>query len=58
MLQGLHRNERIIVGAYVDEFGGVCPMLAAHRSGVSQMLVKPYALDDTLSELLTKQMGI
>ena len=33
-------------------------VMAAHRSGVSQMLVKPYALDDTLSELLTKQMGI
>ncbi len=33
MLEGLRRNERIIVGAYVDEFGGVCPMLAAHRSG-------------------------
>jgi hypothetical protein len=33
MLEGLLKNERIIVGAYVDEFGGVCPMLAAHRSG-------------------------
>ncbi len=33
MLQGLRKNERIIVGAYVDEFGGVCPMLAAHRNG-------------------------
>jgi hypothetical protein len=33
MLEGLRRNERIIVGAYVDEFGGICPMLAAHRSG-------------------------
>ena len=33
MLEGLSRNERIIVGAYVDEHGGVCPMLAAHRSG-------------------------
>jgi len=26
-------NERIIVGAYVDGEGGVCPMLAAHRTG-------------------------
>ncbi len=26
-------NERIIVGAYVDRDGGVCPMLAAHRQG-------------------------
>lgn len=33
MLDGLRANERIIVGAYVDEQGGVCPMLAAHRQG-------------------------
>jgi hypothetical protein len=33
MLEGVRSNERIIVGAYVDEHGGVCPMLAAHRSG-------------------------
>ncbi len=33
MLRGLRSNKRIIVGAYVDELGGVCPMLAAHRSG-------------------------
>jgi hypothetical protein len=33
MLKGLLQNERIIVGAYVDDQGGVCPMLAAHRSG-------------------------
>jgi len=33
MLEGLRRNERIIAGAYVDEHGGVCPMLAAHRCG-------------------------
>jgi len=33
MLEGLKRNERIIAGAYVDEDGGVCPMLAAHRCG-------------------------
>jgi hypothetical protein len=33
MLRGVHENERIIVGAYVDELGGVCPMLAAHRCG-------------------------
>ena len=32
MLQGLERNE-IIVGAYTDRQGGVCPMLAAHRCG-------------------------
>src|ERR1700722_5243016 len=29
MLRGLRDNERIIVGAYVDELGGVCPMLVA-----------------------------
>ncbi len=32
MLQGL-QEERIIVGAYADRHGGVCPMLAAHRRG-------------------------
>jgi hypothetical protein len=33
MLEGVRANERIIVGAYVDSEGGVCPMLAAHRCG-------------------------
>src|SRR2546429_6907555 len=33
MLQGLQRYDRIIVGAYTDRSGGVCPMLAAHRCG-------------------------
>jgi hypothetical protein len=33
MLAGVLANERIIVGAYVDRDGGVCPMLAAHRQG-------------------------
>lgn len=33
MLEGLSKNDRIIVGAYVDEEGGICPMLAAHRNG-------------------------
>lgn len=33
MLAGVLTNERIIVGAYVDGTGGVCPMLAAHRAG-------------------------
>jgi hypothetical protein len=32
MLDGMDSN-RIIVGAYVDRDGGVCPMLAAHRNG-------------------------
>jgi hypothetical protein len=32
MLRGL-LEERIIVGAYTDRHGGVCPMLAAHRRG-------------------------
>jgi hypothetical protein len=32
MLEGIDAN-RIIVGAYVDRQGGVCPMLAAHRRG-------------------------
>jgi hypothetical protein len=33
MLAGVQSSERIIVGAYVDGEGGVCPMLAAHRCG-------------------------
>jgi hypothetical protein len=32
MLEGIRRND-IIVGAYTDRSGGVCPMLAAHRCG-------------------------
>jgi hypothetical protein len=32
MLDGIEAN-RIIVGAYTDRKGGVCPMLAAHRHG-------------------------
>jgi hypothetical protein len=32
MLEGIDANE-IIVGAYTDRLGGVCPMLAAHRRG-------------------------
>jgi hypothetical protein len=33
MREGLDRYDRIIVGAYSDRSGGVCPMLAAHRCG-------------------------
>ena len=32
MLAGV-REDTIIVGAYTDESGGVCPMLSAHRRG-------------------------
>ena len=32
MLRGVDSNS-IIVGAYVDRDGGICPMLAAHRNG-------------------------
>jgi hypothetical protein len=32
MLDGI-AGSRIIVGAYTDRKGGVCPMLAAHRNG-------------------------
>jgi hypothetical protein len=32
MLDGIEAN-RIIVGAYTDRKGGICPMLAAHRNG-------------------------
>jgi hypothetical protein len=33
MLEGMGQYDRIIVGAYTDRTGGVCPMLAAHRCG-------------------------
>jgi hypothetical protein len=32
MLEGVRAND-IIVGAYADRRGGICPMLAAHRCG-------------------------
>jgi hypothetical protein len=32
MLDAINQNQ-IIVGAYTDNKGGVCPMLAAHRNG-------------------------
>jgi hypothetical protein len=32
MLGGIREND-IIVGAYTDRSGGICPMLAAHRRG-------------------------
>src|SRR3954464_11709143 len=32
MLDGIDSNQ-IIVGAYTDNEGGICPMLAAHRNG-------------------------
>lgn len=33
-------------------------VLAAHRAGVTQLLVKPYALDEDFSQLLEQQMGL
>jgi hypothetical protein len=33
MLAGVQVSERVLVGAYVDGRGGMCPMLAAHRQG-------------------------
>src|SRR4051794_7447727 len=32
MLEGIRENP-IVVGAYTDDRGGICPMLAAHRHG-------------------------
>jgi hypothetical protein len=32
MLDGIRANP-IVVGAYTDDQGGICPMLAAHRNG-------------------------
>ena len=46
MLAGV-RCERIVVGAYTDGRGGVCPMLAAHRHGGRTSFVGFYkAWDD------------
>ncbi|HWQ09738.1 MAG TPA: response regulator [Holophaga sp.] len=33
-------------------------VLAAHRSGISQLVVKPYSLDETFSSLLEQLMGL
>jgi len=33
MLEAVSSGQRIIVGAYIDGEGGMCPMLAAHRRG-------------------------
>src|SRR2546423_5828956 len=45
MLEGIRSND-IIVGAYVDRKGGVCPMLAAHRcGGRTDFLAFPHARD-------------
>ncbi len=38
MLEGVRAND-IIVGAYTDRSGGVCPMLAAHRCGGRTSLI-------------------
>ncbi len=38
MLEGVRSND-IIVGAYTDRSGGVCPMLAAHRCGGRTSLI-------------------
>jgi hypothetical protein len=38
MLVGVRSND-IIVGAYTDRSGGVCPMLAAHRCGGRTSLI-------------------
>ena len=38
MLEGIRTNE-IIVGAYSDRDGGVCPMLAAHRNGLTEVIL-------------------
>ena len=45
MLEGVEAN-RIIVGAYTDRKGGVCPMLAAHRNGGRTSLAS-FALPST-----------
>lgn len=41
MLEGIRTNP-IVVGAYTDNAGGICPMLAAHRSG-SRVDYLPFA---------------
>src|SRR3954465_14459428 len=41
MLEGIRANP-IVVGAYTDSRGGICPMLAAHRHGGRTTLL-PFA---------------
>lgn len=41
MLEGIRENT-IVAGAYTDDRGGICPMLAAHRSG-SRVDYLPFA---------------
>lgn len=59
MVSQLHEEEQdmppVIVAAQEVSRALV---LAAHRSGVSQLVVKPYSLDESFSSLLEQQMGL
>ncbi len=55
-LRGSHAELPPIILAVEEASTAI--VLAAHRNGVSQILVKPYALDGTFSELLSQQMGL
>lgn len=59
MVSRLHEEEQdmppVIVAAQEVSRALV---LAAHRSSVSQLVVKPYSLDETFSSLLEQQMGL
>ena len=52
MLEGV-RSERIVVGAYTDGRGGVCPMLAAHRHGGRTSFVSFYKAWDGFARTST-----
>jgi hypothetical protein len=52
MLEGV-RSERIVVGAYTDGDGGVCPMLAAHRHGGRTSFVSFYKAWDGFARTRT-----
>jgi len=52
MLDGI-RSSPIVVGAYTDGRGGVCPMLAAHRHGGRTSFVSFYRAWDAFARTRT-----
>lgn len=47
MLDALHHEQEVIVGAYTDRRGRVCPMLTAHRRGARAVVGRfPRAWDE------------
>ena len=59
MLEGVRANT-IVVGAYTDGNGGICPMLAAHRNGgrTSFLMVSLLAWCGTVVEYAIRLPGV